>query len=51
MLDVPGFVLAAVRDLCPQGACILRLDKSRFRIQSRGTADLKGSKKINRSWS
>jgi hypothetical protein len=33
MLDVPGFVLAAVRDLFPEHACIIRLDKRRFRIE------------------
>jgi hypothetical protein len=40
MLDVPGFVLASVRDLCPEDACILRLDKCRFKIQPRSAAIL-----------
>jgi hypothetical protein len=40
MLDLPGFVLASVIDLCPEDACILWLDKCRFRIQSRTAAAL-----------
>lgn len=36
MLDLPGFVLAAVSEFCPEDACILRVDKCRFRIQRRG---------------
>jgi len=38
MLDLPGFVLESVRDLCPHDACIQRVDKTRFKIQARGSA-------------
>jgi hypothetical protein len=40
MLDLPGFVLASVTDLVPEDACILRLDKCRFKIQPRVVAAL-----------
>jgi hypothetical protein len=40
MLDLPGFVLASVTDLCPEDACILRLDRCRFKIQPRTVAAL-----------
>jgi hypothetical protein len=40
MLDLPGFVLASVTDWCPEDACILRVDKCRFRIQPRTVAAL-----------
>jgi hypothetical protein len=44
MLDLPGFVLESVRDLCPNDACIQRVDKTRFKIQARGSAGpLQGS--------
>jgi hypothetical protein len=35
MLDLPGFVLASVREFCPRNASIIRMNKCRFRIQSR----------------
>lgn len=35
MLDLPGFVLASVKEFCPRNASILRMNKCRFRIQSR----------------
>jgi hypothetical protein len=40
MLDLPGFVLAWVQDFYPEDACILRLDKCRFKIQPRVVAAL-----------
>ena len=40
MRDLPNFVLESVRDLCPQDACIQRVDKTRFKIQARGSAGL-----------
>ncbi|WP_396439737.1 hypothetical protein [Limnohabitans sp.] len=40
MLDLPGFVLASVTDWCPEDACILRVDKCRFKIQPRTVAAL-----------
>jgi hypothetical protein len=40
MLDLPGFVLASVQDFCPEDACILRLDKCRFKIHPRVVAAL-----------
>lgn len=40
MRDVPSFVLDSVRDLCPHDASIQRLDKTRFKIQSRHAASL-----------
>lgn len=44
MRDLPNFVLDSVRDLCPHDACIRRLDKTRFKIQARGSVGpLQGS--------
>ena len=44
MRDLPNFVLDSVRDLCQHDACIRRLDKTRFKIQARGSAGpLQGS--------
>jgi hypothetical protein len=40
MLDLPGFVLNSLIDLCPEDACILRVDKCRFKIQPRVVAAL-----------
>jgi hypothetical protein len=40
VLDLPTFVLESVRDLCPNDACIQRVEKTRFKIQARGKADL-----------
>lgn len=37
MLDLPTFVLSTLADLCPPEASILRLDKYRFRVQSKAT--------------
>ncbi len=40
MLDLPNFVLSAVSEFCPADACIRRVDKYRFKIQSRNAASL-----------
>ncbi len=40
MRDVPTFVLSAVGEFCPADACIRRVDKYRFKIQSRNAAAL-----------
>jgi hypothetical protein len=40
MRDVPNFVLSAVSEFCPADACIRRVDKYRFEIQSRNAAAL-----------
>lgn len=40
MRDVPNFVLSAVGEFCPADACIRRVDKYRFKIQSRHAAAL-----------
>ncbi len=40
MRDLPNFVLESVRDLCAHDDCIQRVDKTRFKIQARGKADL-----------
>ena len=40
MLNLPNFVLLAVSEFCPADACIRRVDKFRFKIQSRNAAAL-----------
>lgn len=40
MLNLPNFVLSAVSEFCPADACIQRVDKFRFKIQSRNAAAL-----------
>jgi hypothetical protein len=40
MLDLPIFLLSAVSEFCPADACIQRVDKHRFKIQSRNAATL-----------
>ena len=40
MLNLPNYVLSAVSEFCPADACIQRVDKLRFKIQSRNAAAL-----------
>lgn len=35
MIDMPGFLLNALSDICPKDAGVIRLNKYRFKIQPR----------------